>query len=94
MGIFGWSYPPGCSGPPEEDCYCWICGEPEHRCICPECSFCGTVGDPDCYVTAKDAGHWMIISDDQIQRMKENTQKWEDQDRREFEYFATLDTNQ
>lgn len=20
MGIFGWSYPPGCSGPPDDDC--------------------------------------------------------------------------
>jgi len=28
MGLFGWSYPPGCSGPPEEynDDSCACCG--------------------------------------------------------------------
>lgn len=29
MGIFGWSYPPGCSGPPEDDyddTVCYFCG--------------------------------------------------------------------
>ena len=24
--LFGWSYPPGCSSPPEDDCTCEVCG--------------------------------------------------------------------
>ena len=49
MGIFGWSYPPGCSGPPEHDIYCQVCGEHEDKCDCPECEICGDFGNPECY---------------------------------------------
>ena len=48
--IFGWSYPPGCSGPPDDDWDCEVCGEPTDNCICPECPVCEDIGNPDCYV--------------------------------------------
>lgn len=50
MGIFGWSYPPGCSGTPadEPDPPCGICGGDPSCCACPECPACGTTGDPAC----------------------------------------------
>lgn len=49
MGIFGWSYPPGCSGPPDDDGPCEVCGKHIDDCICPECATCGDVGNPHCY---------------------------------------------
>jgi hypothetical protein len=57
MGIFGWSYPPGCSGTPFDEASgpCDVCGlDPESPpdrggCICPECPVCGSTGDPSCY---------------------------------------------
>lgn len=38
-GIFGWSYPPGCSGPPDDgpEPPCQMCGEYEDNCKCLEC---------------------------------------------------------
>ncbi len=49
--VFGWSYPPGCSGPPDDgpDGPCEVCGEPVLKCKCPECPVCGNWGDPKCY---------------------------------------------
>jgi hypothetical protein len=45
MGIFGWSYPPGCSGPPEEaEPPCPRCGESPYRCACAPCGECGDAG--------------------------------------------------
>ena len=45
MGIFGWSYLPGCNSVPgDEDITCEICGEWEEDCICPECPECGDIG--------------------------------------------------
>ena len=38
--MFGWSYPPGCSGPPEDDTICEVCGGDAEKelenggCIC------------------------------------------------------------
>jgi hypothetical protein len=49
MGIFGWSYPPGCSGPPDDEAPCDVCGREVDDCICPECPTCSGVGDPKCY---------------------------------------------
>jgi len=49
MGLFGWSYPPGCSGPPDDDYPCLICGGSGDSCICPECPVCESYGDPECY---------------------------------------------
>jgi hypothetical protein len=50
--LFGWSYPPGCSGPPtdDNDGPCEVCGEHIDNCICPECPVCGECGNPDCYI--------------------------------------------
>jgi len=63
MGIFGWSYPPGCSGPPDDgDEVCQVCGKSEDNCLCPECPVCGTYGDPKCYTD-----HGMVKSQAQIE---------------------------
>jgi len=49
--VFGWSYPAGCSGPPEyyENDLCEVCGVDPDDCECPECDMCGSIGDSDCY---------------------------------------------
>lgn len=78
MGIFGWSYPPGChSVPGDEPTWCAVCGgadidpkraRPErgyYACICPECPECGEVGNPDCYKPVADGGHGLVISEAQ-----------------------------
>lgn len=52
MSVFGWSYPPGCNGPPDDDCdeTCPVCGARDlSKCVCPTCRECGCAGDPDCY---------------------------------------------
>jgi hypothetical protein len=60
--IFGWSYPPGCSGTPFDDGYfCEVCWKPESQCDCPECPECGSVGRAECYTE----GH-MIMSPDRV----------------------------
>lgn len=51
MGLFGWDYPPGCSGPPEHYQNCELCGHLADSCDCPECPVCGEAGNPDCYTT-------------------------------------------
>ena len=52
MGIFGWSYPPGCNSvpgdEPEDPCDC--CGHHVDDCICEECPECGEVGETRCYM--------------------------------------------
>ena len=48
--MFGWSYPPGCSGTPfDEDYPCQICGKAVDDCDCPTCPVCDVAGDPFCY---------------------------------------------
>jgi hypothetical protein len=51
--IFGWDYPPGCNGPPDDyEGPCAICGHSIDKCICPECptiinaegEMCGEIG--------------------------------------------------
>lgn len=50
MSIFGWSYPPGCSGPPEDSIGpCECCGQAVYDCECPECPVCSEFGNPKCY---------------------------------------------
>lgn len=47
MGIFGWSYPPGCSGTPyDEDPPCAACGLDPDQCECPICPECGELIPP------------------------------------------------
>ena len=50
MSIFGWSYPPGVTDlPDDEPDLCPICGkEADYKCKCPQCEWCGNVGDPRC----------------------------------------------
>jgi len=58
--LFGWSYPPGCSGPPEwDDTPCDCCGIRSCDCECPECSVCSEQGNPNCYKAEKEGGHGM-----------------------------------
>lgn len=50
MSVFGWSYPPGCSGPPDDgDVPCEICWQLEDKCVCRTCPTCGAVGHAGCY---------------------------------------------
>tara|TARA_R100000306_G_C4243606_1_gene76938 strand:- start:8 stop:436 length:429 start_codon:yes stop_codon:yes gene_type:complete len=51
--VFGWSYPAGCSGPPEDDYAvgCDVCQQEISWCECPECPVCDVAGDPDCFGT-------------------------------------------
>lgn len=50
MGLFGWSYPAGCDGPPDEAYEsCEVCGLDIESCECPECPICGMRGNPGCY---------------------------------------------
>ena len=52
MGIFGWSYPPGCSGPPEDvEGPCYICGKMADDCICEPCEEHGEQGCLSCVST-------------------------------------------
>jgi len=46
--------PPGVTQRMIDEAYGWdapcaVCGCAEAECVCPECSHCGTVGDPRCY---------------------------------------------
>lgn len=73
MGMFGWSYPPGCSGPPDdEEGPCSICGLAIDDCICPECAVCGCVGDPSCY----DA-HGLVRTQAQIDSLAAQEAAWD-----------------
>jgi hypothetical protein len=93
--LFGWSYPPGCSGPPDDDIICEIClkNVDKGECVCPECPVCGEYGDPECYLK----GH-MEVNDEQIKMNKEETAKlieearqenlmWEDCKPTDFDIF-------
>jgi hypothetical protein len=74
MGIFGWSYPPGCDGPSYDDLPCSVCGLFEDQCICPECPKCASVGDPKCY---EENGHGLTLSPEQIASYIKQLEKWE-----------------
>jgi len=77
MGIFGWSYPPGCSGPPDdEENPCEVCGEWPDTCICPACSICGDYGNRYCYFQ-----HGMKRTEEQKFLFEINNRMWEDEAR-------------
>ena len=87
--IFGWSYPPGCSGPPDDPEFCEVCGNDVDSCVCPECKVCGEVGKPACY---KDHGmlmdkHQLIAKAAADKRQREEEERWEEsfEDMREEE---------
>ena len=79
MSIFGWSYPPGCNGTPYDDpVWCEVCGGNLDakdgsgiECICPECPYCGEVGDLYCY-----EHHGLTLSEAQQQRQKEMDERF------------------
>lgn len=82
MSIFGWSYPPGCSGTPFDEEYpCAVCGgwdiNPSQAkphtpaCICPECPECSSVGDPKCYKPLAEGGHGLVLSEAQKKQAAE-----------------------
>jgi hypothetical protein len=67
MGKFGWSYPPGCSGPPYDyEGPCEVCGKSVDDCTCPECPVCSDIGNPDCYEK-----HGLIRTQEQIEAFAE-----------------------
>ena len=83
-GIFGWSYPPGCSGTPwDDDQPCEVCGKDVERCICPECSVCGSQGDPQCY----DQEHGLVRTAAQVESLRAEMNKWEADAQAEAEYW-------
>jgi hypothetical protein len=89
-GIFGWSYPPGCSGTPfDEDRPCDVCGKDEERCICPECPECGCQGDPSCY--DPECGHGLVKSPEQVESLRVEMDKWEDLAQAEADYWTARD---
>lgn len=83
MGKFGWSYPPGCSGPPDDgDDICIVCGKTVDDCICPECPECGTAGDPACY-----QNHGLVLTQEQIDSKEKFDQDCAEQLRRDNEAY-------
>lgn len=70
---YGWRYPPGCSGPPEDAWQCQVCLSDEDECRCPACPRCGRVGESDCYLQlAPDRlGHGLLLSRQQMEERRE-----------------------
>lgn len=86
MGIFGWSYPPGCSGPPDyDDLPCAICGEMIDNCECPECPVCGDIGEPSCYIE-----HGMRRTEEQKFSLESNEREWEERNREQSDAMYSL----
>ena len=74
--IFGWSYPPGAANDPnapynQDDPPCAVCGNFEAECICPECSTCGGIGDPNCY-----DHHGLVRNTEQIVSLAAAEKRW------------------
>lgn len=87
-GIFGWSYPPGCSSVPgDEDVYCEMCGRNIDECVCDECPICSQFGDRKCY-----SNHGMVITTEQIEgllKMEDAIDLQAARDEAEYEYFQS-----
>lgn len=87
MGIFGWSYPPGCNGTPyDENHPCDVCGNIEDDCICPECPVCGDFGNSACYIE-----HGMKRSDEQKFSLVVNERQWEQEHQAILQYENVYD---
>ncbi len=81
--VFGWSYPPGCSGTPyDEDYPCDICGNFPENCICPECPVCGEYGNPKCYEE-----HGLTLTAEQIDNQAIRLRELEEE-KRDMELYA------
>lgn len=79
--IFGWSYPPGCSGLPDDETPCPICGLFGDKCICPECPICFSFGDPHCY-----EHHGLVRSQEQIESLKKQEEEWDRSNEYDYPY--------
>ena len=90
MSVFGWSYPPGCSGPEECDTTCAVCGRDQelNQCICPECPECGSHGDPVCYEQ-----HGMERSQEQIASRAKIESQWAADAKAEFNAEQAAERN-
>lgn len=89
-GIFGWSYPPGCSGTPwDDEGPCEVCGKDVDRCICPECPECGVHGDPQCYDT--EHGHGLVKTPEQVESLRVEMDRWEAVAQAESDYWSARD---
>jgi hypothetical protein len=87
MGKFGWSYPPGCKGPPYDDEHpCEVCGKMPEDCICPECPECGAQGDPECY-----GKHGLVKTQEQVDSLRELEKAIEEEQVAEARYFEALE---
>ena len=62
-----------------------MCGKNVDRCICPECSVCGTQGDPQCY--DQDRGHGLVRTSSQVESLRVEKDKWEAIAQAEAEYW-------
>jgi hypothetical protein len=71
MSKFGWSYPPGCSGPPDDDYPCEVCGRYDDDCLCPVCEVCDHVGNPACYEL-----HGLVRTQEQIASLANKEAEW------------------
>lgn len=67
--LFGWSYPPGCSGPPDDEEPCEVCGHFADSCVCPECPLCGECGSMYCYLDSTERTR-MELTTAQIKAME------------------------
>lgn len=88
ISIFGWSYPPGCSGPPEDPEICEICGDSYDKCECPECPICEDVGNPDCYLY-----HGMKRTKEQKFSLESNERYWKTDNFLENEFYKEIEKN-
>jgi hypothetical protein len=90
---FGWSYPPGAANDPyapynEVEGPCQCCGKAVNDCICPECSTCGEVGNPECY-----AKHNMVPTAEQRASLMDFQQRQEAAAAAEEKMWAEWDGN-
>jgi len=88
MGMFGWSYPPGCSSVPGDEAeICEVCATVDD-CICPECPVCESLGDPKCYLPTEQGGHGMVLNEEQKASVKK-MEEWTKQENERYEYLGT-----
>lgn len=96
MGIFGWSYPPGCSCTPfDGPDYCEVCENLVDDCICPECKVCEEVGNPSCYDEKSKHYHGMILNDEQKEAIENNKARYSEDEPPYYEedWYGNIDEN-
>lgn len=88
--IFDWSYPPGAASDPnapwnQEDPPCEVCGSYIDSCVCPECTVCGSVGDPRCTTQ-----HGQALTEAQKASMEAAKRRDEEEEARLLEAYKEL----